>query len=95
MTKGRKSSKDKNAKSMLKMKGGNGEVMGASEGILSDKTIIPSSRFESTGTGGVTSKFETAVMPSTGKMSGGRRRSKKSKRSSNRRKSVKKWFGLF
>jgi hypothetical protein len=73
----------------------NGEVLAAQEGILSSNTILPSSRFESTGTGGETARYETAVMPSAKHMSGGKRRSKKSKRSSNRRRSVKKWFGLF
>jgi hypothetical protein len=75
--------------------GGNSEVLAAQEGILSDKMILPSSRFESTGTGGVTSKYETAVMSSSMKMTGGKRYSKKSKRSFKRRRSVKKWFGLF
>ena len=77
------------------MMGGNGQVLAAQEGILSSNTILPSSRFESTGTGGETAKYETAVMPSIKHMTGGKRYSKKLKRSLRRRRSVKKWFGLF
>jgi hypothetical protein len=73
------------------MKGGNDNVTGAPEGILSNKMILPSSQFESTGTGGDTSKYETAVSVKTG----GLRRSTKNKRLSKKRRTVKKWFGLF
>lgn len=94
MPKGRKGSNKRVVK--FKMGGNNnGEALAAPEGILSDKTILPSSRFESTGTGGETSKYETAVMPSSMNMTGGKRRSKKPKRSSRRHRTVKKWFGLF
>ena len=67
-------------------KGGNGNVVGAPEGILADKPILASSEFVSTGTGGETAKYETAVSK---QMGGKRRRSRKSKCSS------KRWFGLF
>jgi hypothetical protein len=76
-----------------RMNGGN--FIPSSENVLSAKTVIPSSEFLSTGTGGNTAKYETAVMPSSAKMTGGKRRSKKSKKSIKRRKSMKKWFGLF
>jgi hypothetical protein len=85
MTKGR-------VRKGISIKGGSVEVIGASEGILSNKMILPSSEFESTGTGGDTSKYETAVST---KMTGGKRRSKKSKRSLKKNRSMKKWFGLF
>lgn len=76
------------------MKGGNNDlvVSAAQEGILSDKMILPSSRFESTGTSGDHAKYETAVSKH---MTGGKRRSKKSKKTQKRCKSMKKWFGLF
>jgi hypothetical protein len=74
------------SKKVMFMKGGNGNVTGAPEGILANKPILASSEFVSTGTGGETAKYETAVSK---QMGGKRRRSKRSKRCS------KKWFGLF
>ena len=76
----------KKGKKVMFVKGGNGNVMGAPEGILADKPILASAEFVSTGTGGETAKYETAVSK---QMGGKRRRSKKSKCSS------KRWFGLF
>jgi len=79
----------------IKGKKTGGNFMPSSENVLSAKSVLPSSEFLSTGTGGNTAKYETAVMPSSAKMTGGKRRSKKSKKSVKRRKSMKKWFGLF
>jgi hypothetical protein len=74
------------SKKVMFKKGGDGNVTGAPEGILANKPILASSEFVSTGTGGETAKYETAVSK---QMGGKRRRSKRSKRCS------KKWFGLF
>jgi hypothetical protein len=96
MAKSRKvsSRKQPRGKKVKFMMGGNndGEVLAAREGVLSSNMILPSSRFESTGTGGETAKYETAV---SRHMTGGKRYSKKPKRLVRRYKSVKKWFGLF
>ena len=78
--------KVKKGKKVMFVKGGDGEVVGAPEGILSEKPILAAAEFVSTGTGGETAKYETAVSK---QMGGKKRRSKKSKCSS------KKWFGLF
>jgi hypothetical protein len=69
------------------VKGGGDVVNAAPSDILSEKSILGSSEFISTGTGGETAKYETAVSVKTGGKR--RRKSKKSKRVS------KKWFGLF
>lgn len=82
----RRNNSSKKVKKVKFAKGGNGNVVGAPEGILADKPILASGEFVSTGTGGETAKYETAVSK---QMGGKKRRSKKSKRSS------KKWFGLF
>lgn len=77
-------------------KGGNGYVLGASEGVLSGKSVLPSSDFLSTGTGGRTSTYETAVMPSPSSYRGGKRRgNSKKNRKTKRSKTTKKWFGWF
>lgn len=82
----RRRSSSKKVKQVKFVKGGDMSAMAAPEGILSDKSILGSSEFVSTGTGGETAKYETAVSK---QMGGKRRRSKKSKRSS------KRFFGLF
>jgi len=80
-----------NKKKAVKFFKGGDNIVNAPPGVLSNNSVLPSSAFLSTGTGGDTAKFETAVSKAPS-MTGGRR-SKKSKKNTKRK--TKKWFGLF